>query len=34
MQLLSFLEHVEREALKDAFIGQIVECSQVPFQDD
>jgi hypothetical protein len=34
MQLPCFLEHVEGEALKVAFIGQIGECSQVPFEDD
>ena len=29
-----FLEHVEGKALEVAFVGQIVECRQIPFEDD
>ena len=34
MQLPYFLEHVEGEALEVTFIGQVVECGQVTFEDD
>jgi len=34
VQFPCFLDHVEGEALKVAFFGQIGECSQVPLEDD